>query len=388
MNFTGNVYSKIIDTAASDPQRTLFGVENEDLSGADFIKSTELYARALLTAGCRANDKIGMILPNSASWFSIYWAIIRIGCIPVPFDPQAGEWELKTLIKLTGCKICFAKTTYRANNILNNLENILSELPELSMIVCIDCPSGRANGTVISLDSFLESGIHSQQNELVFQPDFDDILMMACTSGSTGNPKIIAVPHFGFAQAQKDMADYLGFCKSDIMLLGMPLYHQGGFGMGLQMILNGGTIRYQPQFDPVSFLKRIEKEKITVLQLTATLAKILLSVPELDTYNLKSVRIAYFAGEKLPMDIAREFFENRGIRVVNVIGSTETATMVVWDSDFDRSVDVNDFRALEFTDFMVCKDSVDNVDVHETGIIYVHTDALLSEYHAERSASV
>lgn len=382
MKFSGNVYLKIVDNAASDPQRTLFGVENEDLSGLDFIRSTKLYSRALIAAGCRINDKIGMVLPNSVSWFSIYWAIVRIGCIPVPFDPQAGEWELKSLLKLTECKLCFVKATYRANNILRNLENILVDLPALSIVICTDCSSGSANGSIISLDRFLYMHASDQKEVPVYQPESDAILMMACTSGSTGNPKIIAVPHLGFAQAQKDMADYLGFCKSDIMLLGMPLYHQGGFGMGLQMILNGGTVRYQPQFDPVAFLNRIEQEKITVLQLTATLAKILLSVPEFDNYNIKSVRIVYFAGEKLPMEIAQEFFEKRGIRVVNIIGSTETATMVIWDSDFDKSVDVNDFRSLAFTEFMICNDTTDTVDVNETGLIYVHTDALLKEYYA------
>jgi fatty-acyl-CoA synthase len=204
--------------------------------------------------------------------------------------------------------------------------------------------------------------------------------MYACTSGSTGNPKIIAVPNTGFVQSQKDMADYLGFTESDVMLLGMPLYHQGGFGIGLQMILNGGTVFYEPQFDPEKFLHIIQEEKVTVLQLTATLAKILLTVPDFDVHDISSLRVVYFAGEKLPLQIAKEFFEKRGIRVVNVIGSTETATMVIWDSDYDRSVDVNDFRALKFTEFRILNDEFQEVRTGETGPIYINTSALLKEY--------
>jgi fatty-acyl-CoA synthase len=184
------------------------------------------------------------------------------------------------------------------------------------------------------------------------------------------------------------MAMYLGFCSTDVMLLGMPLYHQGGFGMGLQMALSGGTVLYQPQFDPVLFLNLIEQHKVTVIQLTATLAKILLTVPNFDSYDISSVRIAYFAGEKLPVEIAKEFFEHRGIRVINVIGSTETATMVIWDSLYDTAVDVNDFLALMFTDFKVMNENLTETNEGETGLIFVNTDALLQCYYSNKDETV
>ena len=183
------------------------------------------------------------------------------------------------------------------------------------------------------------------------------------------------------AQArQQDMADALDFGPDDVMLLGMPLYHQGGFGMGLQMILNGGTVFYQPVFEPVKFLRLIEHHRVTVLQLTATLAKIILSVPDFERHDLSSVRLAYFAGEVLPMDVARVFFEKLGIRVVNIIGSTETATMVIWDSACDTGVDVNNFRPLPFTAMRILDESHREVAVGGVGTIFIHTDALLTEY--------
>jgi fatty-acyl-CoA synthase len=205
--------------------------------------------------------------------------------------------------------------------------------------------------------------------------------MLACTSGSTGNPKVIAVPHVGFYQSQLDMADYLGFDDSDIMLLGMPLYHQGGFGMGLQMVLKGGTVMYQSLFDPEVFLKLVTEKRITIIQLTSTLTKILLSVPDFDKYDLSCVRICYFAGEVLPKEIAKVFYEKLNIRVINIIGSSESGTMVVWDSKYDSDVDPSDFRPLPFTKMMILNEEENEVECEEIGSIFIHTDALIAEYY-------
>ena len=173
--------------------------------------------------------------------------------------------------------------------------------------------------------------------------------MYACTSGTTGNPKILAVEHAGFYRSQYDMANYLQLGADDTMLLGMPLYHQGGFGMGVQILLAGGTAVYQSRFDPERFLGTVTRQRITAVQLTATLAKILLSHPGFTRQAVASLRLAYFAGELLPDEVAQRFYRDFGIRVVNIIGSSETGTMAVWDSLYDTGCSVSAFRPLDFT---------------------------------------
>ena len=372
-----NLYTVFQRHAQATPGKTLLVVEDETIRYGEFAAETETIAQALLALGVEAGHKIGLILPNSGLWYKIYWAAVRIGAQPVPFDPQIGEWEMARLLGLTEVAVCFAATRYRQNAILENLLVARQEAPGLAHIVVVDAPAG---GEVLSFDQFLQLASTPPGEAPICPVDEESVLMLACTSGSTGNPKVIVVPHQGFRQSQQDMADVLDFCTDDVMLLGMPLYHQGGFGMGLQMVLNGGTVFYQPTFDPVKFLRLIEDHKITVLQLTATLAKIILSVPDFEQYDLSSVRLAYFAGEVLPMDVARVFFEKLGIRVVNIIGSTETATMVIWDSLYDTDVDVNNFRPLPFTAVKILDEAHQEVAAGDVGTIFIHTDALLMEY--------
>ncbi|MBN1887127.1 MAG: acyl--CoA ligase [Thermoflexales bacterium] len=375
---SSNLYTVFQRYAGETPEKTLMVVEDEAIRYGEFAAETEIIAKALLALGVAPGDKVGLILPNSGLWYKIYWAAVRIGALPVPFDPQIGEWEMARLLGLTGVTVCFAATRYRQNAILENLLSARRQAPALAHVVVIDAP---ADGELLSFDQFIFLAHNAPSQVPICPVDETSVLMLACTSGSTGNPKVIVVPHRGFGQSQQDMADVLDFGRDDVMLLGMPLYHQGGFGMGLQMVLNGGTVFYQPTFEPVKFLKLIERHKVSVLQLTATLAKVILSVPDFEQYDLSSVRLAYFAGEVLPMDVARVFFEKLGIRVVNIIGSTETTTMVIWDSLCDAGVDVNNFRPLPFTAVKILDEAYREVDAGEVGTLFIHTDGLLLEYY-------
>lgn len=373
-----NIYSIIKSNAVKFPSKSLIVVDNEEISYEQFIIDVDKFSIALRSMGVVPDQTVAILMPNSLKWYELFWAIVKIGARPVPLDPQIGEWEMVRLMTLTDIGICFVATSYRSNMIIENLQKAKQSIPGLKTIICVD-PEDRSDG-IMSFESFLRSA-ELNNPDYVHQTSENDLLMLACTSGSTGNPKVIAVPHIGFYQSQFDMAKYLGFSDSDIMLLGMPLYHQGGFGMGLQMVLNGGTVMYQSLFEPAEFLKFVAEKRITVIQLTATLAKILLSVPDFYKYDLSCVRISYFAGEVLPSEIAKVFYEKLNIRVINVIGSSESGTMVVWDSKYDRQADPSDFQPLPFTKMRILDDAENEVECGQVGTIFIHTDALITEYY-------
>ena len=87
-----------------------------------------------------------------------------------------------------------------------------------------------------------------------------------------------------------------------------------------------------------------------------------------------------FCREVLPKEIADVFVNKLGIRVINVIGSSETATMVVWDSDTDNGTDPSDFRKLPFTDFKVADAEGNDVGTEEVGELCINTTAVITDY--------
>ena len=374
-----NFFTSYIENAERTPDKVLLRIDENTLTYSEFIERTAEIGYGLQKLGIKPNDKIGLILPNSIEWYLFFWASIRIGAQPVPIDPQSGVMELSKLIPATMSKICIAAKQYRNNVILNVLKEIVPEKCTVDRIICFaDENELSENEVFLSADKFFADFCTDKCG--LYEPEENHIMSLACTSGSTGTPKVLAVPYDGFYVSQVDMGSYLGFTSDDVMMIGMTLYHQGGFGMGLQMTVKGGTVLYQPQFNPITFLETVQKYHITVVQLTSTLAKVLLSTPDFDSYDLSSVKVCYFAGEVLPQDLADIFVKKLNIRVINVIGSSETATMVVWDSDRDSDVDPSDFRDLPFTAVRVINGDLSEVETDETGELCIHTDAIITEY--------
>lgn len=364
------------------PDKALLIIDDEVLTYSSFMEHTSKIGSALMLSGVQRDDNIGIILPNSIEWYIIYWACIRIGARPVAIDPQSGSMEISRLIASTNIHICFIAEKYRNNNILKTVSELIDDgklkFDKVILSQSENCPSN-----MISLADFEMSG-HSSE---ICGFDNNHIMSLACTSGSTGTPKILSVPYSGFYQAELDISDYLEFTENDVMMIGMTLYHQGGFGMGLQTTMKGGTVIYQPQFNPYTFLSTIKKYKVSIIQLTSTLAKILLSVPDFDTYDLSSVNKCYFAGEVLPRELAEIFVEKLHIRVINIIGSSETATMVIWDSANDYERDPSDFKKLPFTEFRVIDNELHDVNLNQVGELCIYTSAVITDYYGNPELS-
>ncbi len=366
--------------ALERPDAPLITIDGVTVTYGQFGKDIINISSALSEFGIHADEKVGLIIPNSLQWYRLFWSAIKIGAQPVPIDPQSGEVELKRLIDTADTDILFIADHYRNNNIISAVDKVVDLFENVRKVVVVTDfdKNSVSSDKFISYDDFMKLG--KGEDLPVFDVDSTHVMSLACTSGSTGNPKVLTVPYEGFYDAIVDISDYLSFTSDDTMMIGMPLYHQGGFGMGSQVLVKGGHVIYQPQFEPVNFLKTVEKYKVTALQLTSTLAKIILSVPDFDSYDISAVRICYFAGEVLPKEIADVFVEKLGIRVINVIGSSETATMVVWDSDVDRECDPSDFRELPFTKAKVIDENGEEVEDGISGELCIYTSAVIFNY--------
>lgn len=365
--------------AEQTPDKVLLRIDENTVTYKEFMEKTAQIASGMKKLGVGIDDKVGLVMPNSIEWYLVFWSAVRIGAQPVPMDPQSGSLELSRLIPATTVKVVFVTEKYRNNNIIGAVSALVPEKFSLDKCVCFaDEDVIPQDEIYTSADKFIAQ--YSDDDCDIYVPDEDHTISLACTSGSTGTPKMLSVPGYGFLTTQEEMGDYLEFSADDVMMLGMTLYHQGGFGMGLQMTLKGGTVMYQPQFNPITFLETVEKYKINVIQLTSTLAKVLLSTPDFDKYDLSSVRICYFAGEVLPKEIADTFVNDLGIRVINIIGSSETCTMVVWDSDKDSGTDPSDFKKLSFTNFRVIDKDHNDVAEGEVGELCVYTEGVITDY--------
>ena len=190
-------FDEFIEYAGKTPEKVLLSIDDQDLTFAQFMEQTAVIAAGLTKLGIGVNDKVGLIMPNSINWYLVYWSAIRIGAQPVPIDPQSGSIELESLLPATAVKVVFVYEKYRTNNILNAVKSLVPEQIALDRVVVFGDEKlvDGANDVYMSFSAFAEQVDKPQATEEIFIPDSKHIMSLACTSGSTGVPKILSVPY-------------------------------------------------------------------------------------------------------------------------------------------------------------------------------------------------
>jgi long-chain acyl-CoA synthetase len=145
------------------------------------------------------------------------------------------------------------------------------------------------------------------------------------TSGSTGRPKGAVISHAALTFANRSWAhDVVALTPDDIVLATLPLSHSFGLNAGLLApFLAGARVVLVERFSPEAVLAAIARERVTVFPGVATMFRRVLDCPALGQADLSSLRLCVSGAAPLPWDLAREWRERTGIRILRGYGTTE-----------------------------------------------------------------
>jgi fatty-acyl-CoA synthase len=175
--------------------------------------------------------------------------------------------------------------------------------------------------------------------------------MMFCyTSGTTGNPKGVAYTQRStYLHTISNLANF-PMSAADNLLPVVPMFHAAAWGYPFQAVPMGAGLTYPgPDLSPEGVLRLIEGEKVTFSAGVPTVwlgvQHHLMAHPEVDT---SSLRAFLCGGSAVPRALIEWFWTERGIRVVQGWGMTETnpvaavAQLAPWveEGPFDRQLDL------------------------------------------------
>jgi amino acid adenylation domain-containing protein len=145
------------------------------------------------------------------------------------------------------------------------------------------------------------------------------------TSGSTGAPKAVVVPHSGVLRLVVD-PDYISLSERDVIPLFAPLSFDASTFEIWGALLNGGCL-WVPRNDPVSLgdiQLDLRSQGLSVVWLTAGLFNLLI---DSNPSALSSTRVVLTGGEAMSVPHARRFFEAcPNTELINGYGPTENTT--------------------------------------------------------------
>ncbi len=279
----------------------------------------ELNDRALRCArvwseacGLSKGDRVGILAKNRVEFLDAFFAAGKSGIILVPLNVRLAPAELAGIIKDSGLKLLIYDGEF-SDNI-----RILKQQCPLSHWVALDAP---ADASDLSYRNLLAQASSSGWPAAACDPE--DLYCLLYTSGTTGKPKGVMIPHRMVAWNGYNTALCWQLREDDVSPIFTPLYHAGGLAAFLvPIVAAGGTVVLHRQFDASEVWTTIEREKCTVMLGVPTIYKMLADAPEFARVNLSHVRWFISGGAPLPVELI-ETYRRRGAVLKQGYGLTE-----------------------------------------------------------------
>ncbi len=310
-----NIKELLINQASLFPKKCAFNFEGKETTFLELKDAAFKIANYFTRQGVKKPDKIAIFTANTPDAIYAQMAAYSIGATLIPFDFMLTEKEIIHLLNHSEPRVLIMQPK-KDIDILNIRENCYSVKYIITTKERLpDC-------------DFLDDILAEESNEApLSSPTDKDLAAIFYTSGSTGHPKGVMLSYKQFDNPVDTINHFLGVSENDIYCTGgIPFSHVGGLNYLLLMMRFASTIVVMPRFNPLEFLKNIEKYKVTIFCIVPSMYVAILSLKEYERFNLSSIRYAVVFGAPSSPALLKKFHRAcPKATVLNGWGMTETA---------------------------------------------------------------
>ena len=284
--------------SAKAPQRVALIHGAQRWTYAQLNARANRLARELSVRGVGPGDRVAVSLPRGFDLMAAILATLKVGAAYVPVDPLYPAQRIEYLLQDSAPAAVFARS---------------AASHEHGRVPCI------------ALDDLPDDG-DDEANPEGPSAGPDDPIYVIYTSGSTGRPKGAVNQHRGFTNLVDWYVDEFGLDASDcVMVVTSPSFDLTQKNLFAPLVCGGRLVLSdQTVFDPVGVARVIEREGVTVLNLTPSVFASLVDVAP--AQSLSSLRRVFLGGEPIHLQPLRGMHEQYpGIELVNSYGPTECA---------------------------------------------------------------
>jgi long-chain acyl-CoA synthetase len=322
-------------SATESPDKVAVSYFGTQLTYRELDSLVDKFAEALQDLGIKKGDRVGIYLPNIPQFPIAYYGTLRAGGIVIALSPLYKEIEIGHILKDSGAQLLVAwdrlypyvqavKNETKLVNVITTsvrdyLPPLLRLLSPLKGVKSYPCPGA------LDMKALLTK--YRGQPKPV-EVNAKDVALLQYTGGTTGIPKGAMLTHYNMVANVEQIKEWARLQPgADIHLAVLPFFHIFGMTVALNspIYLRSKMILLPDPRDIPGVLKTIEKEKPTIFCAVPTLYIALISRPDIQKRNMRSVRLCISGGSALPLEVQRKFEALTGGRLVEGYGLTETS---------------------------------------------------------------
>jgi crotonobetaine/carnitine-CoA ligase len=308
------------DIAKDNLKKVFVFFKEEKVTYGELDEGTNRMANALLNLGIKKGDRVAVMLPNCVEFVFVQFAVAKAGAIQVPLNTSVRERQLTHFINNSDPEILIIDQQFFP--LLKGIENTIERLSKLVVVSKAPQEEKIAFERSFDITDFrkLFEGSPGPPKVEVKYSDPVDILY---TSGTTGLPKGVVLPHNHHWFFASMLADMGKLTSQDIFYCYLPYFHGLTQLMcALPALLAGGSIAMSERFSASRFWDDVRKYGVTTTQAVYAIPSMLMKQPERPNDADNPMRFMYCSG--IEPEIAAAFRKRFNLVVLNQYGSTET----------------------------------------------------------------
>ncbi len=360
-----------------------------DIRYTEMLNLTERFAGWLQRiAKVNAGDRVLLYMQNSPQWLIAYYGILRANAIAVPVNPMNRTPELRHYAQDSEARVAVV-----AQDLFSQLEAAVRDLPfdrivnvtysdylppwhDYDLPDWVTAPRTDHAGSVPWLETL---AANEKPGPLTVKTD--DISSLIYTSGSTGVPKGCMLAHRAYMHNIVSQALWHWTAPGTRYLASTPMFHVAGLNHGVHApIYVGGTSVVLPRWDRALALRLIERQGIGHATIPPTALRDMLSAPDLEKYDLSSLRRLTAGGAAMPEALAKRLNEVLGIEFIEAYGLTETAATTHLNPVIRPKRGSLGIPIFDTTSIVVDSDSLEPMGIGEQGEILISGPQLFNGY--------
>ncbi len=295
----------------------------ETLTFAGLLAQAEAGAAGLAGDELRPGAVVGLMSHNQPSYAVAVHAVLRAGGVVSPLNPALTSAEIGKQLEHSDARALIVAEPFvdKALEAIagTDIERVyvLGEHPQAQRFSALT--SGTGAPPALDLDPA------------------SALAVLPYSSGTTGLSKGVMLTHRNIVANLEQLRVGWRMTEEDVICGVLPFFHIYGFTIILNSaLMSGTTIVTMPRFDLRGFLQVVQDHRVTRGHFAPPLVLALATAPEVDEYDLSSLRTAVSGAAPLDAELAARAEARTGCIIRQGYGMTEASpgTHFVYDEDF------------------------------------------------------